>query len=172
MSAVQEADMNLACRRAENRTDKATDEAVGRCAVWRVRCACSSDVPGGVSMIRKSRGPQITSSMNCLIIAFFLGPRQTTASSVLLSKKAIDITERRCEESAYTGTHPSLDCMTCVESQQNPDANVFKPGSNRSKTEADTCRPSNPRTFAALGPQRSTSRRPTLSPEAVNVCAS
>ena len=34
---------------------------------------CSSDVPGGVSISRKSSSPQSTSSINCLIIAFFFG---------------------------------------------------------------------------------------------------
>ena len=42
-----------------------------------------------------------------LNLPFFFGPLQTTASSLLPSKNPIDITDRRCSLSAYTGTHLS-----------------------------------------------------------------
>ena len=42
---------------------------------------CSSDVPGGVSIIKKSRSPQATSVKNYLIRPFFLGPLHIIASS-------------------------------------------------------------------------------------------
>ena len=48
--------------------------------------------PGGVSMISTSRSRQQTSVKNCLIMALFFGPRQTTASESLLSRNPMDIT--------------------------------------------------------------------------------
>jgi len=67
---------------------------------------CSSDVPGGVSIIKKSRFSHITSVRNFLINPFFLGPLQITASSGLFNKKPIDITAKL--SSQYTGVQPSL----------------------------------------------------------------
>ena len=49
---------------------------------------CSSEVPGGVSMIRASSSPQVTSVKNCLIRPFFRGPRQIIASSCGHHQKA------------------------------------------------------------------------------------
>jgi len=67
---------------------------------------CSSEVPGGVSIIRKSSSPQVTSVKNYLIRPFFFGPLQITASSLLLSKNPIDITDKL----SFTGigSHPKL----------------------------------------------------------------
>ena len=42
---------------------------------------CSSEVPGGVSTIKKSNSSQSTSDTNYYIKAFFLGPLQITAES-------------------------------------------------------------------------------------------
>lgn len=52
---------------------------------------CSSDVPGGVSTSKYSSSSQSTSRRNCLIMPFFFGPRQITASSRLGSMNPIDI---------------------------------------------------------------------------------
>lgn len=42
---------------------------------------CSSEVPGGVSIIRYSNGPQKVSFNNFLIKLVFLGPRQIIGAS-------------------------------------------------------------------------------------------
>jgi hypothetical protein len=49
---------------------------------------CSSDVPGGVSTMRKSSSPHSTSSRNWRITAFFFGPRQMIGSSALLANRS------------------------------------------------------------------------------------
>mmetsp|Transcript_34399 Transcript_34399/g.97450 ORF Transcript_34399/g.97450 Transcript_34399/m.97450 type:complete len:213 (+) Transcript_34399:336-974(+) len=55
---------------------------------------CSSEVPGGVSTMRKSCCPQSTSRKNCLTSPFFRGPLQMTGSSWSGSMKPMDITPR------------------------------------------------------------------------------
>mmetsp|Transcript_15787 Transcript_15787/g.51751 ORF Transcript_15787/g.51751 Transcript_15787/m.51751 type:complete len:240 (-) Transcript_15787:95-814(-) len=77
---------------------------------------CSSEVPGGASTIRKSSSPQSTSFTNCLMRAFFRGPRQTTASSLFGSMKPIDITPRL--SCTYTGDHPAP--LWCTSSPSRP----------------------------------------------------
>mmetsp|Transcript_15044 Transcript_15044/g.38482 ORF Transcript_15044/g.38482 Transcript_15044/m.38482 type:complete len:284 (+) Transcript_15044:430-1281(+) len=94
---------------------------------------CSSLVPGGESMTKKSMSPQSTSFKNCLISPVFLGPLQITASSRLGSINATLITPRF--SFTYTGCHPAPDCVTVC--------------------------PSRPSMVGAEGPQMSTSRRPT-----------
>lgn len=56
---------------------------------------CSSDVPGGVSTIKKSNSPHSMSFMNWRIIDVFFGPRQMTGSLREPNKNAIDITASR-----------------------------------------------------------------------------
>jgi len=77
---------------------------------------CSSDVPGGVSIIKKSSSPQFTSVKNYLISPFFLGPLHTTASFSSPNKNPIDITPRL--SFTYTGDHPSL--LVCTSFFYNP----------------------------------------------------
>jgi hypothetical protein len=56
-----------------------------------------------LSIMRKSKSPQLTYFKNCWIKPFFLGPLQMTASFWLLIRNAIDITAKF---SKYTGDHP------------------------------------------------------------------
>ena len=85
-----------------------------------------------LSMMRKSSSPQFTSCKNCWIRPFFLGPLQITASFWLLKRKPIDITAR---SSQYTGDHPWALWWTSW--------------------------PTIPNIVGTLGPQMSTSSRPT-----------
>ena len=52
----------------------------------------SSPVPGGRSIMRKSKSPQSMSARNCFITWCFSGPLQTTGWSGFSSKKAIETT--------------------------------------------------------------------------------
>jgi hypothetical protein len=69
---------------------------------------CSSDVPGGASMISRSMSssPQYVSFKKDLMMLFLRGPRHMTASSGSDSKKPIDMTPRL--SSTYTGDQPML----------------------------------------------------------------
>ena len=51
----------------------------------------SSPVPGGASIIRKSKFPQSISPINCLMAENFNGPRQIIASSLLGVKDSIEM---------------------------------------------------------------------------------
>src|SRR5579859_5232676 len=55
---------------------------------------CSSLVPGGVSMTKKSNSSQSTSLINCFIMPFFLGPRQMIGVSGVGNKNAVDIRDK------------------------------------------------------------------------------
>mmetsp|Transcript_1738 Transcript_1738/g.7763 ORF Transcript_1738/g.7763 Transcript_1738/m.7763 type:complete len:210 (+) Transcript_1738:1123-1752(+) len=94
---------------------------------------CSSEVPGGASMIRKSRSAHSVSFKNCFISPSFLGPRQITASSAFGNKNPIDINDRLSV--TKTGDQPLLDLCTSF--------------------------PSWPKSMGADGPHISISRRPT-----------
>ena len=114
---------------------------------------CSSLVPGGVSIRRKSRGPHNTSERNCRIMAVFLGPRQMTALERVGSRKPRDIHVRAprggdSDEEGWTGT-----------GSQPPGAWV---------TRWD----SRPRRWGMEGPVRSMSRIPTEWPREESVRAS
>ncbi|EXM04521.1 hypothetical protein FOIG_04735 [Fusarium odoratissimum NRRL 54006] len=86
----------------------------GSASFWSVsaRDICSSLVPGGVSMSRKSVSSQSTSLRNCRIIAVFFGPLQTTASPRFGRRKPRLIAcrdPRPLDESpscTNTGAHP------------------------------------------------------------------
>ena len=95
----------------------------------------SSLVPGGRSMSKKSRSPQSTSWMNCLMAAIFMGPRQTTGESRLERRKAM---EAALIPSASAGSIPSGPCISRASSI--------------------------PNSFAMSGPVISASRMPTLKP--------
>ena len=122
---------------------------------------CSSDVPGGVSTIKKSSSPQLTSRSNCLMrpgdsadgahhhtqllyrrldrrqtlpLPFFRGPRHMTASSSSGSMNPIDITPKLSE--TYTGSHPSAEewmSLPCKPSMRGMD------GPHKSMSSSPTC---------------------------------
>ena len=110
---------------------------------------CSSEVPGGVSIIKQSRLSQSTSVKNCLISPSFLGPRQITGSSLFGKRNPIDITAKL--SSRQTGDQPVFDRCTSL--------------------------PSNPSMRGTLGPHMSMSSSPTsiscssLRPRCANVYA-
>mmetsp|Transcript_4672 Transcript_4672/g.15491 ORF Transcript_4672/g.15491 Transcript_4672/m.15491 type:complete len:260 (+) Transcript_4672:868-1647(+) len=120
---------------------------------------CSSEVPGGVSIISASSAPQSTSVRNCLMRPFLRGPRQMTASSWPGSRKPMLITP----------------ISTPSSSSAPPSAGG---GSSETQTgdqpvpELCTVAPCTPSMRGALGPQMSTSRRPTLRPRAARPKAS
>mmetsp|Transcript_15325 Transcript_15325/g.51545 ORF Transcript_15325/g.51545 Transcript_15325/m.51545 type:complete len:259 (+) Transcript_15325:433-1209(+) len=109
---------------------------------------CSSDVPGGVSIIRKSRSPQSTSVRNCLMSPFLRGPRHMTALSSSGSMKPTDMTPRppAPSTSTYTGDQPLDDWCTD--------------------------RPFRPSMRGTDGPQMSTSSSPTSKPREASAKAS
>ena len=79
----------------------------------------------------------------CFIIAFFFGPRQTTAVFSSFNKNPMDITAKVCEGSVKTGTQPASHWWT-------------------------SC-PERLTIFGILGPQRSMSSRPTWCWKRVNI---
>lgn len=104
---------------------------------------CSSDVPGGVSIIKKSRSPHATSVKNCRMRPFFLGPLHIIASSYWSIKNPIDITPRF--SLTYIGYQPSLLEWTSL--------------------------PSNPIILGIDGPHISTSNNPTSNPFSAKIWA-
>mmetsp|Transcript_45702 Transcript_45702/g.97411 ORF Transcript_45702/g.97411 Transcript_45702/m.97411 type:complete len:354 (+) Transcript_45702:275-1336(+) len=117
---------------------------------------CSSDVPGGVSISRKSSCPHSTSVRNCLISPFLRGPRQMTASSSLGSMKPMDITPN----STSSSSPPSAVAGAVTYTGDQPEALWC------------TLWPRSPSICGMDGPQMSTSSSPTRSPRAASANAS
>ena len=97
---------------------------------------CSSPVPGGESMSRKSRGPQATSERNWRMAAVFLGPRHRMAWSRSCRKESMEMTARFSLYMAGMSSFFSFISMV-----------AFRPSR-----------------LGTLGPCMSTSRMPTLKP--------
>ena len=141
---------------------------------------CSSLVPGGVSMSRKSvLGGQRQSERNCLIMAVFLGPRQITADDREGRRKARERAKRdprvrddvrSVDDSSGPVVWPfvvaewvcdlELSSAGCTSTGSHP------PGA------CVTFLSSRPSSLGRLGPVRSMSRMPTLWPCAVRAKAS
>lgn len=89
------------------------------CLTRSITAMCSSEVPGGVSMIRASRPPQSTWLRNCSIMVFLRGPRHITAALLFGRRNPIDMTNRRPPPddedptSATTGNQPPGHCWIC-----------------------------------------------------------
>ena len=153
---------------------------------------CSSDVPGGVSTMSTSRSPQLTFSTNCLIMEFFLGPRHMTcgagkrwlrgvgrSSAVRDVYRFFGVREKKPDgHNNKARTHCALDGQPARGALEY--LPPLKPGHHRNaascyrrrlKDKDAQARAQRVRfqglataTRVYLGPQRSTSRRPTFSP--------
>ena len=110
-------------------------------ASWQTESG-SSPVPGGRSTTRQSRSPQATSSRNWRITVIFIGPRQTTGSSALGSRKPMDITLSP-EYSSGNSASPSPTTRACSRCS----------------------------IWGMLGPWMSTSSRPTRWPASIRCTA-
>lgn len=74
---------------------------------------CSSDVPGGVSIIKQSKIPQQTELSNSPTIPDLRGPLQITALLGSSRSKPTEMTGKRCDaSSANTGVQPSAQAWT------------------------------------------------------------